>query len=200
MVQQVDNSLKALVSHLVAYFGPWSWFAIKHSWVLVLVTMLVFAGLAYLTSARSSRKIRPGRLFVGAMAGLSLSALIVTISTMAHSLDSYWVPAAQRHAPHVSAPGGLLSPLDPLFKAINSVLGINVTWHALHNAAVNTIHFGLLSVFAFLAMFVGIIVIIAKAHTSLVRRVEALEGGASARSSQWSSSGPSTAPLRERPP
>ncbi|HXZ77506.1 MAG TPA: hypothetical protein VEH31_42455 [Streptosporangiaceae bacterium] len=199
-MQLVDNSLKALVSHLVAYSGPWSWFAIKYSWVLVLMTMLVFAGLAYLTSARSSRRIRPGRLFVGAMAGLSLSALVVTISTMAHSLDSYWVPAAQRHAPHVPAPGGLLSPLAPLFKAINSVLGVNVTWHALHNAAVNAIHFGLLSVFAFLAMFVGIIVIIAKAHTSLVRRVEALEGGAPARSSQWSSSGPSTAPLRQSPP
>ena len=50
MVQQVDNSLKVLVSHLVAYFGPWSWFAIKHSWILVFVTMLVFTGLAYLTS------------------------------------------------------------------------------------------------------------------------------------------------------
>ena len=199
MVQQVDNSLKVLVSHLVAYFGPWSWFAIKHSWVLVFVTMLVFIGLAYLTSARSSRKFRPGRLFVGAMAGLSLSALIVTISTMAHSLDSYWVPAAQRHAPHVPAPGGLLSPLDPLFKAINSVLGVNVTWHALHNAAVNTIHFGLLSVFAFLAMFVGIIVIIAKAHTSLVRRVEALEGGAPARPPHQLPSGSPTTPLRESP-
>ena len=199
MVQQIGNLLKVLVSHLVAYFGPWSWFAIKHSWVLVLVTMLVFAGVAYLTSARSSRKFRPGRLFVGAMAGLSLSALMVTISTMAHSLDSYWVPAAQRHAPHVPAPGGLLSPLDPLFKAINSVLGVNVTWHALHNAAVNTIHFGLLSVFAFLAMFVGIIVIIAKAHTSLVRRVEALEGGTLARTPQRSPSGPPTTPLRESP-
>jgi len=162
--------------------------------------MLAFAGLAYLISARSSRKFRPGRLFVGAMAGLSLSALIVAISAMAHSLDSYWVPAAQRHAPHVPAPGGLLSPLEPVFKVINSLLGVNVTWHALHNAAVNTIHFGLLSVFAFLAMFVGIIVIIAKAHMSLVRRVEALEGGAPARPSQWSSSGPSTAPLRESPP
>ena len=127
-MQQVTNLLTVLVSHLVAYFGPWSWFAIKYSWVLVLMTMLVFAGLAYLTSARSSRRIRPGRLFVGAMAGLSLSALMVTISTMAHSLDSYWVPAAQRHAPHVPAPGGLLSPLDPFFKVINSVLGINVTW------------------------------------------------------------------------
>jgi hypothetical protein len=200
MVQQVDNSLKVLVSHLVAYSGPWSWLAIKHSWVLVFVTMLVFIGLAYLTSARSSRKFRPGRLFVGAMAGLSLSALIVTISTMAHSLDSYWVPAAQRHAPHVPAPGGLLSPLDPLFKAMNSLLGVNVTWHALHNAAVNAIHFGLLSVFAFLAMFVGIIVVIAKAHMSLVRRVEALEGGSSVRPSRWSSSGPSTVPLRESPP
>jgi hypothetical protein len=199
MVQQVDNSLKVLVSHLVAYFGPWSWFAIKHSWLLVFVTILVFAGLAYLTSARSSRKFRPGRLFVGAMAGLSLSALIVTISTMAHSLDSYWVPAAQRHAPHVPAPGGLLSPLDPLFKAINSLLGVNVTWHALHNAAVNAIHFGLLSVFAFLAMFVGIIVVIAKAHMSLVRRVEALEGGAAARPSQQSPSGSPTTPLRESP-
>jgi len=199
-VQQVGNSLNALASHLVAYFGPWSWFAIKHSWILVFVTMLVFIGLAYLTSARSSRKFRPGRLFVGAMAGLSLSALMVTISTMAHSLDSYWVPAAQRHAPHVHAPGGLLSPLDPLFKAINSVLGVNVTWHALHNAAVNTIHFGLLSVFAFLAMFVGIIVVIAKAHTSLVRRVEALEGRATAGPPQWSSPGTSTAPLRESPP
>ena len=199
MVQLVDNSLKALVSHLVAYFGPWSWFAFKHSWILVFVTMLVFAGLAYLTSARSSRQFRPGRLFVGAMAGLSLSALMVTISTMAHSLDSYWVPAAQRHAPHVPAPGGLLSPLDPLFKAINSVLGVNVTWHALHNAAVNTIHFGLLSVFAFLAMFVGIIVVIANAHMSLVRRVEALEGGAPARASQRSPSGSPTTPLRESP-
>ena len=199
MVQQVENSLKVLVSHLVAYFGPWSWFAIRHSWVVVLVTVLVFAGLAYLTSARSSRKFRPGRLFVGAMAGLSLSALVVTISTMAHSLDPYWVPAAQRHAPHVPAPGGLLSPLDPLFKAINSLLGVNVTWHALHNAAVNAIHFGLLSVFAFLAMFVGIIVVIAKAHMSLVRRVEALEGGAQARPSQRSSSGPPTTPLRESP-
>jgi len=86
-----------------------------------------------------------------------------------------------------------------LFKAINSVLGVNVTWHALHSAAVNAIHFGLLSVFAFLAMFVAIIVIIAKAHTSLVRRVEALEAGASARASQWPSSGPATAPLRESP-
>jgi hypothetical protein len=200
MVQQIGNLLKVLTSHLVAYFGPWSWFAIKHSWILVFVTMIVFVGLAYLTTARSSRRFRPGRLFVGAMAGLSLSALMVTISTMAHSLDSYWVPAAQRHAPHVPAPGGLLSPLDPLFKAINSVLGVNVTWHALHNAAVNTIHFGLLSVFAFLAMFVAIIVIIAKAHTSLVRRVEALEGGARARPSQWPSSGSSTAPLRESPP
>jgi uncharacterized membrane protein len=199
MVQQVDNSLKVLVSHLVSYFGPWSWFAIKHSWVLVFVTMLVFAGLAYLTSARSSRKFRPGRLFVGAMAGLSLSALIVTISTMAHSLDSYWVPAAQRHAPHVPAPGGLLSPLDSLFKAINSLLGIKVTWHALQNAAINTIHFGLLSVFAFLAMFVGIIVVIAKAHMSLVRRVEALEGGAQTRPSQRLPSGPPATPVRESP-
>jgi hypothetical protein len=199
MVQQVDNLLTVLVSHVVAYFGPWSWFAIKHPWVLVFGTMLVFAGLAYLTSAGSSRKIRPGRLFIGAMAGLSLSALIVTISTMAHSLDSYWVPAAQRHAPHVPAPGGLLSPLDPLFKAINSVLGVNVTWHAVHNAAVNTIHFGLLSIFAFLAMFVGIIVVIAKAHMSLVRRVEALEGGAPARPPQRSPSGSPTTPLRENP-
>lgn len=199
MKQQAGNSLKGLVSQLIAHFGPWSWFAIKHSWILVLVAMLAFVGLAYLTSARSSRKFRPGRLFVGAMAGLSLSALMVTISTMAHSLDSYWVPAAQRHAPHVPAPGGLLSPLDPLFKAINSVLGVNVTWHALHNAAVNTIHFGLLSVFAFLAMFVGIIVVIAQAHVSLVRRVEALEGGTLARPPRRSPSEPPTTPLSESP-
>jgi hypothetical protein len=161
--------------------------------------MLAFVGLAYLTSARSSRKFRPGRLFVGAMAGLSLSALMVTISTMAHSLDAYWVPAAQRHAPHLSAPGGLLSPLDTLFKVINSLLGVNVTWHALHNAAVNTIHFGLLSIFAFLAMFVGIIVVIAQAHISLVRRVEALEGGTLARPPQRSPSEPPTTPLSESP-
>jgi hypothetical protein len=186
------------VSQLIAYFGPWSWFAIKHSWVLVFVAVLIFAGLAYLTSARSSQKFRPGRLFVGAMAGLSLSALMVTISTMAHSLDSYWVSAAQRHAPHLPRPGGLLSPLDPMFKAINSLLGVNVTWHAFHNAAVNTIHFGLLSVFAFSAMFVGIIVIIANAHMSLARRVEALEAGAPARPPQRrSSSKPPTPPLSE---
>ena len=185
------------MSQLIAYFGPWSWFAIKHSWVLVFVAMLVFAGLAYLTSARSSQKFRPGRLFVGAMAGLSLSALMVTVSTMAHSLDSYWVSAAQRHAPRLPQPGGLLSPLDPMFKAINSLLGVNVTWHAFHNAAVNTIHFGLLSVFAFSAMFVGVIVIIANAHMSLVRRVEALEAGAPARPSQRRSSKPPTPPLSE---
>jgi hypothetical protein len=86
-----------------------------------------------------------------------------------------------------------------LFKVINSLLGVNVTWHALHNAAVNTIHFGLLSVFAFLAMFVGIIVVIAQAHMSLVRRVEALESGAPARTLQRSPSGPPTTPLSESP-
>lgn len=201
MRQQVGNPLKSLAPQLMAHFGPWSWFAIKHSWILVFVAMLIFAGLAYLTSAGSSQKFRPGRLFVGAMAGLSLSALMVTISTMAHSLDSYWVSDAERPAPHLPSPGGLLSPLDPLFKAINSLLGVNVTWHAFHNAAVNAIHFGLLSVFAFLAMFVGIIVIVANAHMSLVRRVEALEGGgAPARPRQRrSSSGPPTSPLSESP-
>jgi hypothetical protein len=199
MKRQFVNSLKGLVSQLMAHFGPWSWFAIKHSWILVFVAMLIFAGLAYLTSARSSQKFRPGRLFIGAMAGLSLSALIVTISTMAHSLDSYWVPAAQRHTPHLSTPGGLLSPLDTLFKVINSLLGVNVTWHALHNAAVNAIHFGLLSVFAFLAMFAGIIVVIAKAHMSLVRRVEVLESGGPARQPQRSPSGSPATPLSESP-
>jgi hypothetical protein len=117
-------------------------------WLIVVVTLIGLA--APLLGAARRAGGRPALSLVlrsGALA-LAFSAALVTICSLLHFSDLRWLPASQRGAAHLSAPGGVFSFAKPIVVAVNSVTGLPAEYRATQVAVHTAINCAFLALIA----------------------------------------------------
>lgn len=115
----------------LAHLNTWTWLVTEYrTWLIVIVTVIGIA--APLASAARKGRPRPAPSVVirgGAMA-LGFSAAAVTACSLLHFSDLRWLPAGQRGAAHLSAPGGLFGFAKPIVAVVNSVAVVPAEFRA----------------------------------------------------------------------
>ena len=98
--------------------------------VIVIASVIGIA--APLLSASRKRRPRPAPSVVirSAAMALGFSAAAVTACSLLHFSDLRWLPAGQRSAPHLSAPGGVFGFAKPIVTVVNSVAGVPAEFQA----------------------------------------------------------------------
>jgi hypothetical protein len=137
----------------VVHLDSWTWLVAEYrTWLITLATVIGLA-VPLLVAARKHLP-RPAPSLVtrsGAMA-LGFSAATVTICSLLHFSDLRWLAPGQRTAAHLSAPGGLFSPVKPIVAVINSIAGIPVEYRATQVSVHTAIVCAFLALAAFCVM------------------------------------------------
>jgi hypothetical protein len=115
----------------LAHLNDWTWLIAEYRvWLIVIATVIGVAVPLVSAARKRSPGPSPSVIIRGGAMALGFSAATVTVCSLLHFSDLRWLPAGQRSAPHLSAPGGVFGFAKPIVTAVNSVAGVPAEFRA----------------------------------------------------------------------
>jgi hypothetical protein len=119
------------VHSALAHLNDWTWVIAEYRvWLIVVVTVVGLVWPLLAATRKSGPRPAPSLVIRGGAMALGFSSALVTVCSLLHFSDLRWLPASQRAATHLSAPGGLFSFAKPIVVVVNSVAGIPAEYRA----------------------------------------------------------------------
>jgi hypothetical protein len=115
----------------LAHLNDWTWVIAEYRvWLIVVVTVVGLVWPLLAATRKNGPKPAPSLIVRSGAMALGFSSALVTVCSLLHFSDLRWLPAGQRAATHLSAPGGLFSFAKPIVVVVNSVAGIPAEYRA----------------------------------------------------------------------